>query len=62
LAVEEHTFAMAEQGSITVSSGIATFPEDGDDPISLLLASDRALYQAKANGRNRVEVHQKKAA
>jgi diguanylate cyclase (GGDEF)-like protein len=39
---------------MTVSLGIATFPEDGRDPATLIAAADRALYQAKAAGRNRV--------
>lgn len=38
----------------TVSIGLATFPEHGADAKSLLQAADRALYQAKAAGRNRV--------
>jgi diguanylate cyclase (GGDEF)-like protein len=40
--------------AMTVSLGIATFPEDGDDAATLIAAADRALYQAKADGRNRV--------
>jgi diguanylate cyclase (GGDEF)-like protein len=44
--------------SPTVSVGIATFDpslaEDADVE-SLARAADRALYQAKANGRNRIE-------
>lgn len=40
---------------VTVSLGVATFPEDGQDPSSLMAAADRALYQAKRAGRNRVE-------
>jgi len=39
---------------VTVSLGVATFPDDGQDPASLIAAADRALYQAKAGGRNRV--------
>jgi len=34
------------------SIGIALFPENGSDWQSLFAAADRALYQAKANGRN----------
>jgi diguanylate cyclase (GGDEF)-like protein len=40
---------------VTVSLGVATFPADGQDPTTLMVAADRALYQAKAGGRNRVE-------
>jgi len=40
--------------AMTVSLGVATFPDDGQDSASLIAAADRALYQAKAGGRNRV--------
>lgn len=39
---------------ITVSIGVATFPEDGKTPEELLIAADQALYLAKRHGRNRV--------
>ncbi|UCD05348.1 MAG: GGDEF domain-containing protein [candidate division WOR-3 bacterium] len=39
---------------ITVSIGISTFPEDGSDLNSLLENADKALYEAKRSGRNRV--------
>lgn len=42
------------QGMLTVSMGIATFPEDGSDSSTLLHRADEALYQAKDGGRNRV--------
>jgi diguanylate cyclase (GGDEF)-like protein len=41
--------------AITASFGIATMPGDGAEPSVLLRVADRALYLAKANGRNRVE-------
>jgi diguanylate cyclase (GGDEF)-like protein len=41
--------------AVTASFGIATMPADGFEPSSLLRTADRALYLAKANGRNRVE-------
>lgn len=40
---------------VTLSLGVATFPVDGHDPATLMAAADRALYQAKRGGRNRVE-------
>jgi diguanylate cyclase (GGDEF)-like protein len=41
--------------SLTASFGVAAFPDDGADISSMIRAADRALYLAKANGRNRVE-------
>jgi diguanylate cyclase (GGDEF)-like protein len=41
-------------GGTTCSFGVATAPEDGDTYVSLLESADRALFQAKAGGRNRV--------
>jgi diguanylate cyclase (GGDEF)-like protein len=40
---------------ITASLGLAVYPDDAADPETLLRHADRALYTAKANGRNRVE-------
>ena len=39
----------------TVSVGVAMSTDQNRDLAGLLMASDRALYRAKANGRNRVE-------
>lgn len=39
---------------ITVSIGVATSPEDGDAPRDLVDRADAALYDAKAQGRDRV--------
>jgi diguanylate cyclase (GGDEF)-like protein len=41
--------------SVTVSIGVATSAKDELDPDLVLQAADKALYRAKANGRNRVE-------
>jgi len=43
-------------GGITASFGIALAPDHAGDPESLLRASDQALYEAKAAGRDRVVV------
>lgn len=42
------------QGAVTISGGVATFPEDSKKAESLLRCADHALYEAKAAGRNRV--------
>jgi diguanylate cyclase (GGDEF)-like protein len=53
--VEAHAFPLADPGRITISAGVALFPEDADDAPGLIAASDRGLYLAKQKGRNRVE-------
>jgi diguanylate cyclase (GGDEF)-like protein len=47
--------AMPSIGQLTASFGVAALPEDAVDPHELLRHADRALYAAKALGRNRVE-------
>lgn len=41
---------------VTLSAGIAIWPAHGQGLDSLLQAADVALYRAKRDGRNRVEV------
>ena len=41
-------------GAITLSLGVAIFPDDASEPAALVKAADVALYQAKSGGRNRV--------
>jgi diguanylate cyclase (GGDEF)-like protein/PAS domain S-box-containing protein len=43
-------------GTITLSFGIAIYPDHGTDAQALLRVADVALYRAKQNGRNRVEI------
>jgi diguanylate cyclase (GGDEF)-like protein len=42
-------------GPVTASLGVACLPEDAVDPDQLIRQADRALYMAKAQGRNRVQ-------
>jgi len=42
--------------TVTLSLGVAAFPEHGSNQVSLLAAVDAALYRAKMEGRNRVIV------
>ena len=58
-AVETHAFKHAARqplGAVTISGGVASFPEDARHQTDLLRAADQALYEAKAAGRNRIEV------
>ncbi len=43
-------------GTVTISIGLAYFPAHGNTVEALLLAADKALYEAKHAGRNRVVV------
>ncbi len=51
--IENISFRVNEKGiNVTISIGLAEFPEDGKSPIQLVEAADKALYCAKENGRN----------
>jgi len=41
-------------GKLTISIGLAAFPDDAVTEDELILKADRALYHAKNTGRNRV--------
>jgi diguanylate cyclase (GGDEF)-like protein len=48
--------AAAGGPSVTLSLGVAAYPDDGASADALLSAADGALYRAKDHGRDRVEV------
>jgi diguanylate cyclase (GGDEF)-like protein len=55
--IEEYPFRNGETqpgGKLTVSIGVASYPEDGTTSLALVTEVDRALYAAKQQGRNRV--------
>ncbi|MDQ5846291.1 MAG: GGDEF domain-containing protein [Acidobacteriota bacterium] len=61
VAIEGHLFPASridspEQSThrITISIGVAAFPDDATDPIQLVELADSALYRAKRSGRNRI--------
>jgi diguanylate cyclase (GGDEF)-like protein/putative nucleotidyltransferase with HDIG domain len=47
---------LSQIGGITVSAGVATFPQHGADRDALIRLADSALYWAKEHGKNRVRV------
>ena len=56
-AVEQSPFPGEKEqpsGKITISIGGAIFPRDSEANKALIEKADKALYQAKTKGRNRV--------
>jgi diguanylate cyclase (GGDEF)-like protein len=39
---------------MTISIGLATYPDDARNIKALIAAADKALYRAKATGKNRM--------
>lgn len=60
--IERHgiSFSNNQTTNLTVSIGVATYPDNGLNTQQLVQNADVAMYKAKANGRNRVEVASKK--
>jgi diguanylate cyclase (GGDEF)-like protein len=57
--VEASVMAPESRIPITVSIGVAAFPEDGKTPDEIVWAADEALYESKRAGRNRVTAHER---
>ncbi|MFZ0063545.1 MAG: GGDEF domain-containing protein [Pyrinomonadaceae bacterium] len=64
-AVQNYEFSAARRDApaptgtlrITISIGVASFPDDAKDPIELIELADSALYRAKRGGRNRISAY-----
>ncbi len=52
---EEEIILRRQKTNITVSIGVANFPSDASDEESLIVKADKAMYDAKQAGRNRVK-------
>ncbi|CCY63394.1 diguanylate cyclase (GGDEF domain) [Clostridium sp. CAG:967] len=54
--VADRKFKLAgdKETNVTISLGVATFPNDGDTASKIIDAADKRLYNAKHNGRNQV--------
>lgn len=55
-AVADRTFKLSATQSVnvTISVGVATFPENGETPQQIIEYADQGLYYAKEHGRNQV--------
>jgi diguanylate cyclase (GGDEF)-like protein len=56
--VEAHLFSASASDKsqtmrVTISLGVATFPEDGKSALELVQKADQALFRAKLSGRNK---------
>jgi diguanylate cyclase (GGDEF)-like protein len=55
--LESHPFrhrAVQPEGRVTLSVGVASFPDDATEQLDLVDCADAALYASKSGGRNRI--------
>jgi diguanylate cyclase (GGDEF)-like protein len=58
VAQKEYPFGKSQpMGTVTISIGVSTFARNIDTGEKMIAAADRALYDAKAKGKNRVEFY-----
>jgi diguanylate cyclase (GGDEF)-like protein len=54
-AIARERFILRRKATaVTISIGLSVFPDSGDNETTLLMKADKAMYEAKAQGRNRV--------
>ena len=61
--VSSHPFlhgAKQPLGCVSISGGIASFPIDGETIFKVIQHADKALYQAKSEGKNRIKQYTQK--
>jgi diguanylate cyclase (GGDEF)-like protein len=59
--ISQHPFQHREKqplGFVSISGGIACFPDDGDSLDKVIQHADMSLYKAKSEGKNRVLLHE----
>ncbi len=54
VASKKYKLSNGKESNVTISLGVSAFGKDGKNPSELIEAADKRLYNAKANGRNRV--------
>lgn len=55
--IESYSFRYRDNqpfGCVSISGGVATFPSDGSTVEEVIRNADKALYESKTEGRNRV--------
>lgn len=48
---------MPNNAALTISFGIASYPDDGESSEEILRKADAALYNAKRSGKNKVLIY-----
>lgn len=59
--ISQHPFQHREKqplGFVSISGGVASFPEDGDSINKVIQHADMSLYKAKSEGKNRVFLYE----